>query len=81
MIAGFEDKLHCEGIVGDGCGGGRIFFIDEDALKVYDPTTKEQILLLDGVTDAKAISKKACTVTIECENEVIKFDLSLMQKI
>lgn len=81
MIAGFEDKLACEGIVGDGCGGGRIFFIDEDSLNVYDPTTKEQMKLCDEIKDAKSISKKACIITIECEDESINFDLSLMRKI
>ncbi len=81
MIAGFEDKLHCEGIVGDGCGGGRIFYIDEDALHVYDPTTKERMKLFDGFCDAKSISKKACVITIECENEVVKFDLSKMVRV
>ena len=81
MIAGFDDKLHCEGIVGDGCGGGRFFYIDEDVLKAYDPISKEEFVLLDSIIDAKNISKKACIVTIECEDELIKFDLSLMKKV
>jgi hypothetical protein len=46
---------------------------------VHDPLTGEDIKLLDGVVDAQAISKKACIVTIECESEIIKFDLSLMR--
>lgn len=81
MIAGFEDKLHCEGIVGDGCGGGRIFYIDANALHVYDPTTKEKMKLFDGFSGARSISKKACVITIECEDEVVKFDLSKMMRV
>lgn len=81
MIAGFEDKLHCEGIVGDGCGGGRVFYIDDNTLYAHDPLTKENINLLDGLIDAKSVSKQACIVTIECEKETVKFDLSLLRKI
>jgi len=81
MMAGFKDKLHVEGIVGDGCGGGRIFYIDSSALHVHDPLTKENIQLLSEIKDAKKISKKACIVTIECEFEVINFDLSKMMRI
>lgn len=79
MIAGFEDKIHCEGIVGDGCGGGRIFFMDTNTLYAHDPVINENIKLLDEVKNAKSISKKACVITIECEDEVIRFDLSKMQ--
>jgi len=79
MIAGFENKLHCEGIVGDGCGGGRIFFIESDTLYAHDPMTKEKMKLFDGFSGAKSISKKACVITIECEDEVVKFDLSKMK--
>jgi len=81
MIAGFEDKLHCEGIVGDGCGGGRIFYIEDSALYVFDPTTKEKMKLFDEFSAAKSISKKACVITIKCEDEVVKFDLSKMMPI
>lgn len=81
MIAGFEDKLHCEGIVGDGCGGGRMFYIDENTLYAHDPITKENFKLLEGIEDAKSISKKACIVTVECESETVKFDLSKMVKV
>jgi hypothetical protein len=81
MIAGFEDKLACEGVIGDGCGGGRIFYIEKDALHVFDPTTKERKKLFDGFKEPKSISKKACIVTIKCKDEVINFDLSLLRKI
>jgi hypothetical protein len=80
-MVGFEDKLHCEGIVGDGCGGGRIFYIEDDALIVYDPLTKESMKLLDGIEGATSISKKSCIVTIECERDRVDFDLSLMKKV
>lgn len=78
MIHGFDEKLTCEGIIGDGCGGGRLFTIDGDKLKAYDPQSKETILLMEGISKAKSISKKACTLFIECENENIEFDLPSM---
>jgi len=78
MMVGFENKLACEGIVGDGCGGGRIFYIDTQILYAHDPITNENIKLLQQIKDAKAISKEACIITIECETTTIKFDLSKM---
>ena len=39
MIHGFDSPLSCEGIIGDGCGADRIFFIEEDSLNVYDKNT------------------------------------------
>ena len=79
MTHGFnlESDLVCEGIVGDGCGGGRLFVIEDETLLAYDPLTQEKTLLLSEIKDAKKISKKACIITIVCENEIIKFDLSL----
>lgn len=81
MTAGFDldSPLVCEGIVGDGCGGGRIFHIENSCLKAYDPQTKESILLLEKIQTPKEMSKKSCTIFIECENELIKFDLSSMK--
>lgn len=80
MIAGFKDKLHVEGIIGDGCGGGRIFYIDSDELFAYDPITKDSIKLLGGIKDPKAIFKNACVITIECKYDSIEFDLSLLKQ-
>lgn len=81
MIHGFKNSpLACEGIIGDGCGGGRWFFIEDEILKVYDPISKENITLVQNIKKAKKISKKRCVITIECEDETIKFDLSQMQK-
>lgn len=93
MTHGFnlEDDLVCEGIIGDGCGGGRIFFIKENTLFAHDPQTKENMKLLEnihmcpsGATNAicvpRSISKKACIITIECEQGRIEFDLSAMKK-
>lgn len=74
----FNEKLTCEGIVGDGCGGGRIFTVEDSKLKVYDPQTKEFMTLLEGVENANSISKKGCVVTIECKDKSIKFNLSTM---
>ena len=78
MIYGFDldSPLICEGIVGDGCGGGRIFSIEENMLKAYDPQSKSSRILLEDIIKAKSISKKGCIITIVCESETIEFDLS-----
>lgn len=79
MIHGFKNSpLACEGIVGDGCGGGRWFFVEDETLKAYDPQTKEVMNLLADIKDAKEVSKKGCIITIKCEKELVKFDLSSM---
>ncbi|MBU0721388.1 thiamine biosynthesis protein ThiF [bacterium] len=82
MIHGFDlnNPLVCEGIVGEGCGGGRIFLIENSVLKAYDPQSQEYILLLENIHMPKKISKKACIISIECEKENIEFDLSSMGK-
>ncbi|MFA5454240.1 MAG: thiamine biosynthesis protein ThiF [Sulfurimonas sp.] len=82
MIHGFdlESPLVCEGIVGDGCGGGRIFFIENETLYAHDPISKENRMLLQNIKKAKKISKSGCIVTIKCEDETMEFDLSQMQK-
>lgn len=81
MMDGFDldAPLVCEGVIGDGCGGGRIFFVEDEALQVYDPITKERMSLLEGVSAAKELSKKACILTIICQDKIVKFDLSKMQ--
>ena len=83
MSHGFDlnDPLICEGIVGDGCGGGRIFHIKDNSLKAYDPQTQEAFTLLEPIFDANKVSKNACILTVECENKDIKFDLSLMKRV
>lgn len=81
MIHGFDlsSPLVCEGIIGDGCGGGRFFFVKNESLFVYDPITKERRKLLNDIKNIKIISKKSCIITLECENEIINFDLSLIK--
>ncbi len=81
MIHGFDlnAPLVCEGIVGDACGGGRIFLIKEETLYANDPITNENIKLLENIHMPLKISKKGCIVTIECELERIDFDLSSMK--
>lgn len=83
MTHGFDlsDPLVCEGIIGDGCGGGRIFFIENEALNVYDAQSKENRVLLKDIKNARKISKSGCIVRIECEQKDIEFDLSSMQVI
>ncbi len=83
MTHGFnlEDDLVCEGIIGDGCGGGRIFLVKDKTLFAYDPQTQSYILLLEAVLKAVKISKKGCIITIECQDETIYFDLSILSKV
>ena len=77
---GFDlnSPLVCEGIIGDGCGGGRLFYIQDDILKTYDPQTKASTTLLSSVKDVKSIQKKKCIIYIQCTSKTIEFDLSLM---
>ena len=81
MIHGFniEDDLVCEGIIGDGCGGGRLFIVQDEKLQAYDPQTQSYIVLLEDVLNAVKIYKKACLITILCKDENIVFDLSKMK--
>ena len=81
MIHGsdIEDDLVCEGIIGDGCGGGRIFTIKDEKLQAYDPQTQSFTVLLEDVLNAVKIYKKACLITILCKDENIVFDLSKMK--
>ena len=72
-------SIACIGVVGDGCGGGRVFFVKDEELKVYDPQTKTTMFLSGDIKLAKSIKKKGCIVTIECENELIEFDLSALK--
>ena len=83
MIPGFsgDDALVCEGIVGDGCGGGRLFFIEDNQLKAYDSTTEESLLLLEDIVDAKKLSKDGCLLFIDTNKKRVVFDLSLLKVI
>ena len=83
MSHGFNlaDDLVCEGIIGDGCGGGRIFTIVEETLLAYDPQTHSSIYLLENVVNAVKIEKSQCIITIYCKNETICFDLSSLARI
>ena len=80
MSHGFKEELTCEGIIGDGCGGGRIFTIKDTALVAYDPQSKESITLLENIHMPRRVSKAACIITIECQEELIEFDLSSMSR-
>jgi len=83
MMDGFDldSPLVCEGIVGDGCGGGRLFFVEDETLKTYDFVTKEKFTLLRNILNAESISKDACIITVVCEKKEIKFDLSALKQV
>lgn len=77
MMGGFD--VSCEGIVGDGCGGGRVFGVKDETLYALDPITKQEIVLLKDIKNIKDISKKSCIITLTCKDETIKFDLSTLK--
>ena len=78
MIPGFskDSPLVCEGIIGDGCGGGRFFAVEDEILFAYEPLTQERIVLLQGIKKARKVTKNGCIVTIECVDKSIEFNLS-----
>ena len=75
---GFDLKssLVCEGIIGDGCGGGRLFIVENETLFAYDPMTKEKFILLEELSSVQSISKSACIISIVLKDENLAFDLS-----
>ena len=79
MMAG--SKISCMGIIGDGCGGGREFIVEDEVLRAYDELSGENIVLLEGIKNAISISKKSCIINLICKDEIIEFDLSKMSKI
>jgi len=83
ILDGFDldSALVCEGIIGDGCGGGRLFFVEDETLFAYDPITKERFELLKSIKNTESISKDACLVTIISESDNIIFDLSKLERV
>ena len=79
MMAG--SKISCMGIVGDGCGGGREFIVQDGVLYAYDSITSEKIILLNNIKNPKKITKDGCLISIDCENEKVIFDLSTFKRI
>lgn len=71
-------KLSCVGIIGDGCGGGREFIVQDGVLFAHDPQTDEDIVLFQEIKNPTSISKKGCIITLVCRDEVVRFDLSSM---
>ena len=74
----------CPGIVGDGCGGGRLFIADtfNNKVKAYYPDDNSMMTLLDGLNEPSGISKKGCELFIANTNahEIVVFDLSKMER-
>ncbi len=83
MIHGFDvdSPLVCEGIIGDGCGGGRIFYIEDETLKAFDSQSKKVMELLFDIKEARSISKSGCKIFIISKSGEIVFDLALMTSI
>jgi len=74
-------RVSCMGIVGDGCGGGREFIIENEILFAHDPQSGKNTTLLKNIKGALSISKKVCILYIECKSESFKYDLSKMMRI
>jgi hypothetical protein len=71
-----EEALVCEGIVGDGCGGGRLFYIHGSKLFAYDPYAKTRTLLLEDIQNAISLKKEGCLLYIGLPQDNLVFDLS-----
>jgi len=73
----------CPGIVGDGCGGGRLFIADtfNNKVKAYYPDDNSMMTLLEDLNEPSGISKKGCELYIANTNahEIVVFDLSKME--
>lgn len=69
----------CEGIIGEGCGGGRFFFTCKDSIKAYDPYTKAVMTLIKDLDAPQNISKNGCRLYFTCKEKETVFDLSLME--
>ena len=76
-----DSPLVCEGIIGDGCGGGRLFVIEDETLFAYDPITKESFTLLKELGNVQSISKSACLITIVLKCDNLVYDLSKLELI
>jgi len=74
----------CAGIIGDGCGGGRLFIADtfNNKVKAFYPEDGSMMTLLEDLDEPRGIAKKGCELYIANTNahEIVVFDLSKMQK-
>lgn len=73
----------CVGVIGDGCGGGRMFIADtfNNKIKAYFPDDGSMITLLEDLHEPSGLSKKGCELFVANTNahEILVFDLSQMQ--
>ena len=73
----------CVGVIGDGCGGGRVFIADtfNNKIKAYFPDDGSMMTLLEGLSEPSGLSKKGCELFVANTNahEILVFDLSQMQ--
>jgi hypothetical protein len=72
-------SLRCKGIIGDGCGGDREFYIENETLYAYDPTSKTATLLASNIKDALHISKKGCDIFIKTKEKELIFNLPKLE--
>ena len=83
IVDGFDldSPLVCEGIIGDGCGGGRLFIVENETLFTYDPITKESFTLVEKINNVRTISKSGCFITLVLKCDKLLFDLSKLELI
>ncbi len=67
------------GIIGDGCGGGRLFILELYAVKVFDFETKEIMEIYTQAEKMYSFSKKGCDLFITTDERILKFNLSMMR--
>lgn len=71
------------GLVGDGCGGGRVFISDtyNGKMKAYDPLSGRMLTLIEELNEPTGICKEGCHLYIAetGAHRIIRFDLSTMQ--
>ncbi|OQX60104.1 MAG: hypothetical protein B5M52_01065 [Helicobacteraceae bacterium 4484_230] len=89
IYIGKEDDLlsHPEGLVcgviGDGCGGGRLFIADTGNNRVvaYDPQSGRIITLMENLHKPCGVGKKSCHLYVSDTNthQILRFDLSSMK--
>jgi len=71
------------GIIGEGCGGGRLFVADtyNGKLKAYDPLSGRMMTLCGGLDEPTGLCKEGCMLYVAetGAHRIVRFDLSKMQ--
>ena len=81
-LLSYPEGLVC-GVIGDGCGGGRLFIADtgNNRAIAYDPQRGRIITLLENLHKPCGIGKKGCELFISDTemHQILHFNLSSMK--